>query len=33
MRAVDVIGVITVVGGLNQVNIKMSGALKDRRNV
>ena len=33
MRTIDVIGVVTEIGNINQVNIKLSGAVKDRRNV
>ena len=33
MRTIDSIGIITQIGQLTQVNIKQSGAVKDRRNV
>ena len=33
MRTIDAIGIITAIGQITQINIKQSGAVKDRRNV
>jgi len=33
MRTIDTIGVVITIGQITQVNIKQSGAVKERRNI